>query len=265
MPRQLDQLPADTTTLARKVAALEREVKELRAARRLTSATAGLIRTAASGPRIELDGSSSDLNVYGGSDGSTLIAQAGPDTSGGGGWWARGFQAPYNLTSFMGGGVVSFRTVDDGVIASNAGLLYVTDGSTYADMVLTSGAIGAADKRAILILETLAGGAAPSAYITGDGTTRCNMDVDGILTAGNFAWGQVSITPTTANVPASVNVTGLNLQGTTFLGYAVAQTTVPGSQVTGASATNVTSTGLTVWVTRTSASATFVNWLVIGI
>jgi outer membrane murein-binding lipoprotein Lpp len=31
MPRQLDQLPSDPTTLARKIAALERQVKELRA------------------------------------------------------------------------------------------------------------------------------------------------------------------------------------------------------------------------------------------
>ena len=41
MPTAGDQLPADPQTLARKVAALEREVRELRAARRLESATVG--------------------------------------------------------------------------------------------------------------------------------------------------------------------------------------------------------------------------------
>jgi hypothetical protein len=91
------------------------------------------------------------------------------------------------------------------------------------------------------------------------------MDIAGVLTAGNMAWGQVSITPSAANTPTSINVTGLSLQGTTFLGYAVATTAAPGSQVTGASASSVTSSGLTVWVTRTNTSQTFVNWLVIGI
>ncbi|MEU7044926.1 hypothetical protein AB0A77_28260 [Streptomyces varsoviensis] len=41
MPTPADRLPADTTSLARRIADLEREVKELRAARRLESATIG--------------------------------------------------------------------------------------------------------------------------------------------------------------------------------------------------------------------------------
>lgn len=263
MPRQLDQLPPDPTTLAREVAALKREVRELRAARRLSSATAGLIRTAASGPRIELDGTAQLLNIWGGSDGSTLIAQAGPDTSGGGGWWSRGFQDPYNLTAFMGGGEVAFRTVDDGIIALNGGILYITDGSSYADLMLTSGAVGASDQRSIVILES-ASGRAPYVYVTGDGTTTANLDVDGVTTSGNLAWGSVSITPV-ANTPTSATVSGLSVKGSTFIALVTAATSVPGTQVTGVSYNNVSSSGLTLWVTRTNTTATVVNWMVIGI
>lgn len=263
MPRQLDQLPADTTSLARKLAALEREVRELRAARRLTSATAGLIRTAASGPRLELDGTAQVLNIWGGSDGSQLIAQAGPDSVGGGGWWSRDFQFPYNLTAFMGGGEVSFRTVDDGIIAMNGGLLYVTDGASYADLVVTSGAVGPSDQRSIIILES-ASGRAPYVYVTGDGTTTANLDVDGIATSGNRAWGSLSITPV-ANTPTSATVSGLSVKGSTFIGLATPVTSVPGTQVTGVACNNVTSSGLTIWLTRTNTTATVVNWEVIGI
>ena len=60
-------------------------------------------------------------------------------------------------------------------------------------------------------------------------------------------------------------MTGLSVKGNTFLGYAVATTTTPGSQVTGASTTSVTASGLTVWVTRTNTTQTFVNWMVIGL
>ncbi|KIZ16825.1 hypothetical protein [Streptomyces natalensis] len=270
MPRQLDQLPPDATSLARRLAALEREVRELRAARRLGSATAGLIRTAASGSRLELDGSTQDLNIYGGSDGSQLIAQAGPDTSGGGGWWSRDFQFPYNITSFMGGGTVAFRTIDDGIIAMNGGLLYLTDGSSYADMIVTSGAVGTADKRALIILETVSGGGAPYVYVTGDGTTTANLDVSGVTTSGNLAWGSVVITPSAANTPTSAVISGLNVRGSTFIAFASPVTSRPGSTgtpdgVTGVSTNNISSTGLNVWLNRQNLTATTVNWMVIGI
>ncbi|MFF7191800.1 hypothetical protein ACFZAR_43165 [Streptomyces sp. NPDC008222] len=266
MPRQLDQLPPDPTSLARRLAALEREVRELRAARRLSSATAELIRTAASGPRVEINGTTQAVDLYG-DDGTTLLAELATNTSGtpGGGLWTRGLQDPYNMSAFLGGGELTFQPVQSGLVDTAAAVSYDTDSTQFADLILTSGAIGASDMRARIILETVTAGQPAWVYVTGDQSAPCNLDVNGVLTAANLAWGQVSITPSAANTPTSVNVTGLNLQGTTFLGWAVATTAVPGSGVTGSSATNVTSTGLTVWTTRTTTAQTFVNWLVIGI
>ncbi|MFF4536534.1 hypothetical protein [Streptomyces aureus] len=247
MPRQLDQLPADSTTLARKVKALEDQVRELRAARRMTAASVGTLRVYAD-------------------DGTTLLAELGPETrgDGGGGLWTRGLQDPINMSAYLSSGQLQFRPVEDDRVHVPASMYYDSDAFQYSDLTLTSGAVSASDHRALLILESIYAGATPYVYVQGDGGTACNLDVSGILTAGSLASGTVTITPSAANTPTSVNITGLNIQGSTFLGFAVASTTVPGSQVTGASATSVTSTGMTVWVTRTNTTATVVNWWVIG-
>lgn len=263
MPGAKDQLPGGTNELARRVRALENQLRELRAARRLSAATLGTLRTAVSGARVEIDETTQSVNIYAADE--TLLAQFGPDSAGeGGGQWVRGLQSPYNLTSFMGGGEVRFRTVDDGVIAADAIALYDTDGKTYADLLLSSGAVQDTDKRARLLLESVVGGT-PTVYITGDGSNLCNADVDGRLTAGNFAWGTVSITPSAANTPTSAAVTGLNVQGGSFVAFVTANTSVPGSQVTGVGYSSLTSTGLTVWLTRTNTTATNVTWMVIGL
>ncbi|MFL4947472.1 hypothetical protein ACJ6WE_08880 [Streptomyces sp. MMS24-I31] len=265
MPRQLDQLPPDATSLARRVAALEREVRELRAARRLGSATAGLIRTAASGARVEISGTDQSLSVYD-TDGTTLLAQIAPDASGeGGGLWTRGLQEPNNYSAFVGGGEVRLRTVDSDLVAADAIMMYDTDGLTYSDLLLSSGAVRDTDPRARVLLEAVdPGGGPPSVYVTGDGTNRCNLDVDNILTMGNFAWGSLSITPV-ANSPTSATVNGLSVRGSTFIALVTAVTSVPGTQVTGVACNNISSSGLTLWLTRTNTSATTVNWMVIGI
>lgn len=248
MPRQLDQLPPDATTLARKVKALEDQVRELRGARRMVAASVGTLRVYAD-------------------DGTTLLAELGPETGGdgGGGLWTRGLQDPINMSAYLSSGVLQFRPVEDGLVDIPASVTYASDADQYTDLILTSGSVQASQHRAIMTLESTFAGAAPYVYMQAESGGPCNLDVSGIFTAGNLAWGQVSITPSAANTPTSVNVTGLNVQGTTFLGWAVATTAAPGSQVTGASATAVTSSGLTVWVTRTVTTATFVNWLVIGI
>jgi len=269
MPRQLDQLPTDATTMARKIAALERQVNELRAARRLGSATAGVIQTAASGARVVMDGDNQAVDVYG-ADGTTLLAELGPDASGGGGLWTRGLQDPNNISSYLGSGELSFRPVENGLVQVPANIYYDTDAFQYSDFTLTSGSVGAADHRALLILESIYAGATPYVYIQGENGTQCNMDVLGVLTASNLAWGSVAITPSAANTPTSATVTGLSLKGSTFIGFSGAQTAAPGSTtltngVTGTSAISATSTGLTVWLTRQNTSATTVNWLVIGI
>ena len=264
MPRQLDQLPADATSLARRIAALEREVKELRAARRLGSATAGLIQTAASGARIALDGTTQALDIYG-DDGETVLAELAPDAGGaGGGLWTRGFQTPHNVASWLGGGELAFRPVNESLAAIPAGVIYDTDGDFYTDLILDSGALNAGDGRAIVVVES-AVGATPNIYMTGNDNNVCNLEADGVATFGNLAWGSVNITPSAANTPTSAAITGLDVQGSTFVAFASASTSVPGTSVTGVSTNGVSASGLTVWVTRTNTTTTGVNWLVIGV
>ncbi|WP_333770953.1 hypothetical protein [Streptomyces sp. IBSBF 2435] len=99
MPRRIDQLPPDATTLARRLAALEREVRELRASKRASWATIGggdttitgaRIQTAETGHRVVLDADGAlktydddehQTNYVGGAD-NRIWNQAGWDPDG---------------------------------------------------------------------------------------------------------------------------------------------------------------------------------------
>ncbi|MFF1547164.1 hypothetical protein [Streptomyces sp. NPDC058291] len=247
MPRQIDQLPPDATSLARRIQALEREVKELRAARRMSAATVGTMR------------------LYS-ADGQTLLAELSPeDGAGGGGLWTRGLQSPIPMAAYLNSGQVRWRPVTDGMVQVPASAYYDTDAFQYSNLTLTSGAVGATDHRALLILDSLYAGQVPYVYVQGENSTQCNFDVLGVLTASNIAFGSVTITPSAANVPTSATVTGLGLKGTTFIAVASSTSTVPGTQVTGVATSSVTAAGLTLWVTRTNTTATVVNWMVMGL
>lgn len=93
-----------------------------------------------------------------------------------------------------------------------------------------------------------------------DGTTT----ISGKMTAGNMATGKVTITPTTANVPASTTVTGLNVKGGPLHAYVSPVTSAPGTVVRGVSATSVTSGGMVIWVTRTDTGNTDIHWMLTG-
>ena len=136
-----------------------------------------------------------------------------------------------------------------------------------------------ASSNTVIYAETAAGhtGYMLRLYNNDAGTYRLSVDlagnttVGGVLSAPNIATGTVNITPSAASTPTSFAVTGLNVAGTTFRGYATAQTTVPGVRaplgqagVTGVSVSSVTSTGLTVWVNRENTTSTTINWMVIG-
>lgn len=270
MSRQLDQLPADATSLARDVAALKREMREMRAAHRLASATIGLVQTAPSGARVLLNQETQSLQVYG-SDGTTLLAELGPDASGGGGLWTRGRQDPDNISSYLSSGELSFRPVQDGVVGVPASISYDEIEGTSSDLTIDSGAIGATDWRAVLDIGSVAGGT-PSVQVqgfrevSGAGVSgNCSMGVQGVFTAYNFAWGTTNITPSAANTPTSAAVSGLTVAGSTFMALVTANTSVPGTQVTGVSFNNLTSSGLTLWLTRTNTTTTTLNWMIIGL
>jgi hypothetical protein len=167
------------------------------------------------------------------------------------------------MSAYLASGQLQFRPVEDGRVAVPAGITYNSDAYQYTDLILTSGNVAPSAHRAVLTLESFEGGSPtstcrartpPSATWT---SSACSPPRTGLR--------QVSITPSAANTPTSQAVTGLSIKGSTFYAFAAAQTSVPGSQVTGVGTTSVSSSGLTVWVTRTNTTATVVNWMVIGI
>lgn len=112
---------------------------------------------------------------------------------------------------------------------------------------------------------TLARSSSGTLTLTGALTTSGNATVNGVLAAKNRVVGTVTITPSAANTPTSQAVTfPAALTGSTFYGVASASTTVPGSQVTGVAITSESSTGCTVWVTRTNTTATVIRYIVEG-
>jgi hypothetical protein len=98
-----------------------------------------------------------------------------------------------------------------------------------------------------------------SATFSNDGWIRLN----GKLQSSAWAIGNVAVAPV-ANTPTSVAVTGLNVQGDGFYALATPRTSVPGTQVTGVGTASPSSSGLTIWVTRTNTTTTTVDYFLIG-
>ncbi|MET8693642.1 hypothetical protein ABZV65_13985 [Streptomyces bauhiniae] len=253
MPRQTDQLPADPAALARRVQDLEIQMRELRAARRMTSATVGRLR------------------LYS-KDGQTLLAELGP-TPEGGGLWTRGVQGADDIpiSAYLSSGELAFRPVDDEVSAHPAYVSYSLIPDMASDLQLDSGAVRPSDWRAGLTLSSTAG-EAPYVLIGGFrevGDTgesgNCNVQIEGILTSTNVAYGTASITPSAANTPTSLTISGLGLPGSSFYAQVTPITQVPGTQVTGAGVNNISGNGITLWVTRTNTTATILGWMVVGV
>jgi hypothetical protein len=103
------------------------------------------------------------------------------------------------------------------------------------------------------------GSATASAKLTSAGLT-----VEGVLKADSIASGRTAITPSAANTPTPVSVTGLNLKGSSIRVVATASTSVPGKEVTGVGVTNASATGFTIWLTRTTTTSTSVDWIAFG-
>lgn len=75
--------------------------------------------------------------------------------------------------------------------------------------------------------------------------------------------GTVSITPSAANTPTKVTVTFAKTFSSVPVVVATFNGTVPGTVVTGVSATNVTTTTVDIYVTRTNTTSTSVSWIAI--
>jgi len=249
MPTPASQLPAGPNDLARRLAALEREVREMRAARRAayTAVSNG------EGIQVSRPGS------------SVPAAVISPDLGDGN----SGFQTNSTDGSTyarLESGELTFGSPNIPQVVPT-GITAVADGGT---MDITSGLISGGNQAHIILAsgdsDLAPGGGSPMISLEWDGSGTADMlvDIDGILMPRSMAWGAVTITPSASNAPTSFAVTGLNVHGTSFYAQATAVTSVPGTQVTGVGVNNVTSTGLTLWLTRTNTTATVVNWMVIG-
>jgi hypothetical protein len=100
------------------------------------------------------------------------------------------------------------------------------------------------------------------------GSTSTTIDtaqtaVLGMFSAGNMAWGSVSVN-TVANTDTSITVTGVGLiSASSYRVYLTANTGSVG-QIKGLSAAGATADGFTVWINRTTATATNVWWLMLA-
>lgn len=105
-------------------------------------------------------------------------------------------------------------------------------------------------------------GATPAVFTTGDPAYASLL---GAASAAAMVpqKGAVSITPT-ANTPTSQVITFPVAFSSVPVVITLAQVTVPGSAVKETSAANITTTQATIYLYRTTATATTVNWVALG-
>lgn len=101
-------------------------------------------------------------------------------------------------------------------------------------------------------------------FITSDAVTHGNRTGRVLFSNGLLIqWGTESITPV-ANTPTKKAVTFAVAYADSPVVLTTAQTTVPGTSVTGDAAASITETGFDCYVTRNSTTATSIGWLAIG-
>ncbi|MFK0290727.1 hypothetical protein ACIQU6_09640 [Streptomyces sp. NPDC090442] len=221
--------------------------------------TGATVQTGVSGARITLDTSMRLYDAKGGlaaeaklADQATDVGFVAYNTSGLGRYYAmlsRGYvQLGKEGTDYRGvpsidhvlaGGTVSTLTLGSGN-AENYG---------QARLLLTA---GTTSRR-------------PKVEIASDALdARADLTVNGVLSSDNVAMGTVAITPSTANRPQSVTITGLDVAGSNFRAWVCPMSSAPGTGVLGCTATAVTGSGLTIWLNRKDLIRTTVHWMIIG-
>lgn len=92
-----------------------------------------------------------------------------------------------------------------------------------------------------------------------------NVNIAGTIqsTSDNalFAHGSTTITPSAANTPTKKSITFSPAFKSTPNVVVTAQTTVPGTVVTGVGVSNISTTGCDIYVTRTNTTSTVVQWI----
>lgn len=115
-----------------------------------------------------------------------------------------------------------------------------------------------------LQVNALSGHTGNLANVLKNGVAKWTVNANGVMTAANRITGNVTITPV-ANTPTSAVITfPTALTGTSFTCQVSANTSVPGTQVTGVSFNNLSATGVTIWLTRTNTNSTTVSYTVEG-
>lgn len=100
--------------------------------------------------------------------------------------------------------------------------------------------------------------------LSGDLNVGADAWITGRVSAGNIKSGHGQFNPV-ANTPTPYNVTGLNVAGTDHRAIAGLVSSVPGTTVLGIATSDASSTGFTVWVTRTNTTLTKFDYIVIGV
>lgn len=232
--------------------------------------TGGVLRTAASGQRVVIEpGGSNEVgsvkffsgSSYEGAPGRVVTNIA--FMSDGSGSWEQpsaSLISPASIGSAARTGLYLAPRVPGHIGAGFS--LYANDVNDAG--VAQINAYGAEDSAVGSSLELSVKDAPPNSAGASVRLTSAGLMVAGVLAADSIAFGRVNITPSAADTPTPVSVTGLSLKGSNFRALATASTSLPGRAVTGVSVTNASATGLTIWLTRTNTTTTGVDWMLIG-
>jgi hypothetical protein len=138
---------------------------------------------------------------------------------------------------------------------------YVAERVNTSNLVASGGRMALSKNTA-----SLTSGSGGGTVALGSGTatvTASDVRVAGVLRADNISKGSASVTPT-PNSPTPITLSGGNIPGNNFYAFVTANTGFPGTVVTGVGFTGVSSSGMTIWVTRTNNQTTTVHWMIIG-
>lgn len=227
------------------------------------------VTDAAGVPSLELD--SSGVRLY---EGGTVVAElavaAGPDNDAGfiahsrtgSGYYAMLEDGQLQLGNSNGPGDQAGPDVPASIAVGYAGTRPDYTGPTT--LTVASGYMGPADFHSAALRLVSAGSGRPRALLVEEfEETECDLEVTGVLRGGSRITGTVSITPSGVDVPTSVAVTfPRRLIGTSFTCQVTANSTVPGTSVKGVSYSNLSATGVTLWLTRGNTATTTLSYTV---
>jgi hypothetical protein len=174
------------------------------------------------------------INVSGGASDANIGINSGDFADG---------AARYKWRTYFGGDFYTAERVDTSTLTPLGGRLFMNKNTAS----LSSGPGGGS-------LNLAAGTAS---------LTAADIRAAGTLRADNISIGIASVVPT-PNVPTAITLSGGSIAGNLFRGFVTANSSKPGTEVTGVGCTGVSSDGMTIWVTRTNNTSTSVFWEIRG-